>query len=55
MFAYRLTDGTQVWIRPITPDDKWRLQDGLKRLSLETVRRRFHAAKPRFSSPSCAT
>ena len=50
MFAYRLSDGTQVWIRPISPDDKWRLQDGLKRLSLETVRRRFLAAKPRFSS-----
>lgn len=50
MLIHRLTDGQQVFIRRITPDDKWRLQEGLKQLSLETVRRRFLAAKPSFSS-----
>jgi len=50
MILHRLSNGQQVWIRPISPDDKWRLQEGLKQLSLETVRRRFLAAKPRFSS-----
>ena len=50
MLVHRLSDGQQVVIRPISPDDKWRLQEGLKRLSLETVRRRFLAAKPSFSS-----
>jgi acetyltransferase len=37
-------------IRPIRPDDKARLAAGLRRLSEETIRRRFFAAKPRFSS-----
>src|SRR4051794_31133593 len=50
MLVHRLANGQQVLIRPIHPDDKWQLQDGLKRLSLETVHRRFLAAKPRFSS-----
>lgn len=50
MLVHRLSDGSQVVIRPIVADDKWRLQEGLKQLSLETVRRRFLAAKPRFSS-----
>ncbi len=49
MLAHRLSDGQQVVIRPIAPDDKDRLQAGLRELSLETVRRRFLAAKPRFS------
>ena len=50
MLVHRLPTGQQVLIRPIRPDDKWQLQEGLKRLSLETVHRRFLAAKPRFSS-----
>jgi GNAT superfamily N-acetyltransferase len=50
MVTHRLANGQQVVIRPIAPDDKWRLQEGLKQLSLDTVRRRFLAAKPRFSS-----
>lgn len=37
-------------IRPIEPGDKARLAAGLRRLSDETIRRRFLAAKPRFSS-----
>lgn len=36
-------------IRPIQPDDAPRLEQGLKRLSDETIRRRFLAAKPRFT------
>ncbi len=50
MLTHRLADGRQVVVRPIGPDDKWRLQEGLRRLSLETVRRRFLAARPRFSA-----
>jgi GNAT superfamily N-acetyltransferase len=50
MLVHRLANGRQVFIRPISPEDKWRLQEGLRQLSLETVRRRFLAAKPRFSS-----
>ncbi len=45
-----LRDGTRVVVRPIEPGDKARLADGLRRLSDETIRRRFLAAKPRFSS-----
>jgi RimJ/RimL family protein N-acetyltransferase len=44
-----LRHGTQVRIRPVRPGDKPRLQRGLRRLSPETVRRRFLAAKPAFS------
>ncbi|HVL97064.1 MAG TPA: GNAT family N-acetyltransferase [Solirubrobacteraceae bacterium] len=47
---YRLSDGTQVWIRPIRPDDKAELQYGLKRLSMDTIHKRFLSAKPRLSS-----
>ena len=45
----RLSDGTRVLIRPIAAGDKARLERGLARLSAETIRRRFLAAKPRFS------
>jgi RimJ/RimL family protein N-acetyltransferase len=44
-----LRHGTQVRIRAVQPGDKPRLQRGLRRLSPETVRRRFLAAKPVFS------
>ena len=50
MIFHRLANGQQVFIRPIRPEDKEQLQEGLKQLSLETVHRRFLAAKPRFSS-----
>lgn len=45
----RLRNGTQVLIRPIEPGDKQRLEVGLSRLSEETIRKRFLAAKPRFT------
>ena len=46
---HRLTDGTRILIRPIQGGDKERLEVGLQRLSAETIRKRFLAAKPRFS------
>src|ERR687896_808434 len=42
--------GPRVLIRPIEPGDKAKLAAGLRRLSGETIRRRFLAAKPRFTS-----
>jgi RimJ/RimL family protein N-acetyltransferase len=45
-----LRNGTQVRVRPIRAGDKLMLEDGLARLSAETVRRRFMAAKPRLSA-----
>jgi RimJ/RimL family protein N-acetyltransferase len=45
-----LPDGSRIRVRPIRPRDKALLADGLQRLSEETIRRRFLAAKPRFSA-----
>jgi protein lysine acetyltransferase len=50
MHAYRLSNGQQVWIRPIEPGDAWRIQAGLRYLSAETIQRRFLGAKPRFTA-----
>ena len=47
---HTLLDGTRVLLRPIEPGDKQRLSLALGRLSRETIRRRFFAAKPRFTS-----
>lgn len=47
---HSLKDGTRVLVRPIEPSDKDRLRVALGRLSQEAIRRRFLAAKPRFSS-----
>jgi RimJ/RimL family protein N-acetyltransferase len=44
-----LSDGTAVTVRPITADDKPELQNGLHRLSEESVQRRFLAPKVRFT------
>ena len=41
----------QYRIRPIAPDDKELLARGLSQLSLESIRKRFLAAKPRFTAP----
>jgi GNAT superfamily N-acetyltransferase len=49
MLLHRLPTGEKFWIRPIRPTDKAELSDGLKRLSLETVHKRFLAAKPALS------
>ena len=45
----RLPDGAPILIRPIRPDDKWMLEDGLRRLSDESVQRRFLTPKRSFS------
>jgi RimJ/RimL family protein N-acetyltransferase len=45
----RLPDGAPVVIRPIRPDDKGMLSDGLRRLSLQSVQRRFLTPKRSFS------
>ena len=46
----RLSDGTRVRIRPVEPEDAPRLETALARLSAESIRRRFLAAKPALSS-----
>ena len=45
-----LPDGTELILRPIEPGDKARLSAALGRLSAETIRRRFFAAKQRLTS-----
>jgi RimJ/RimL family protein N-acetyltransferase len=45
----RMDDGRRVFVRPIAPGDKALLQDGLQRLSPESVRRRFLGAKTQLS------
>lgn len=44
-----LDDGRRAFVRSITPADKALLQDGLQRLSPESVRRRFLGAKTQLS------
>ena len=50
MSFHTLPDGTRILLRPIEAGDKARLTVALGRLSQETIRRRFLAAKPRFSA-----
>ena len=45
----RLRNGTPILIRPIRPDDKRLLEDGLRNLSETSIQRRFLAPKTRFS------
>ena len=47
--VFELEGGERVLIRPIEPGDKERLVNGLRQLSEESIRKRFLAAKPRFS------
>ncbi|HWH45822.1 MAG TPA: GNAT family N-acetyltransferase [Thermoleophilaceae bacterium] len=49
MPTFPLADGSEVRIRPIRPDDKQLLSDGLAHLSPETVYRRFLSPKPSFT------
>ena len=48
--SHTLPDGSRFILRPIEPGDKGRLSLALARLSRETIRRRFFAAKPRFTT-----
>jgi RimJ/RimL family protein N-acetyltransferase len=45
----RLPDGALILVRPIRPDDKGMLEDGLRHLSDESVQRRFLTLKRSFS------
>jgi GNAT superfamily N-acetyltransferase len=47
---YRLPSGSRVLVRPIAADDKNKLARGLRQLSDESIRKRFLASKPRFTS-----
>ena len=47
---HSLPDGTRILLRPIEAADKTRISAALGRLSQETIRRRFLAAKPTFST-----
>ena len=49
-----LPDGTPVLLRPIRPDDKARLSDGLRHLSPASVHRRFLSPKTRFDARGAA-
>jgi GNAT superfamily N-acetyltransferase len=46
---YTLPSGSRVLVRPIAADDKDKLERGLRQLSDESIRKRFLAAKPRFT------
>ena len=48
--VFTLARGTTVLIRPIEPGDKEKLAAGLRQLSEESIRKRFLAAKPRFTA-----
>jgi RimJ/RimL family protein N-acetyltransferase len=48
--VFELDRGTRVDIRRIEPGDKEKLVTGLRQLSDESIRKRFLAAKPRFTS-----
>jgi GNAT superfamily N-acetyltransferase len=45
-----LRDGSQIGIRPIEPDDREAIAEGLRRLSPESRYRRFFAAVPELSA-----
>ena len=47
---YTLPSGSRVQVRPIAADDKDKLARGLRQLSDESIRKRFLASKPRFTS-----
>jgi RimJ/RimL family protein N-acetyltransferase len=48
--VFTLDRGARVLIRPIEPGDKEKLANGLRQLSDESIRKRFLAAKPRFTA-----
>jgi RimJ/RimL family protein N-acetyltransferase len=47
---FQLEGGERVLVRPIEAGDKHRLVNGLRQLSMESIRKRFLAAKPRFTT-----
>jgi GNAT superfamily N-acetyltransferase len=49
-----LRDGTRALLRPVESDDKWRLTEGLARLSPQSRYLRFHANLESFSAEQLA-
>jgi GNAT superfamily N-acetyltransferase len=49
-----LRDGSKALVRPIRPEDKWRLAEGLKLLSTRTKYLRFHADIDEFTDEQLA-
>jgi protein lysine acetyltransferase len=47
--SVKLSDGTELLIRPISPSDKAQLAAGMKKLSERTIHRRFLGPKPGLS------
>jgi RimJ/RimL family protein N-acetyltransferase len=52
--AVTLRDGSRALLRPIRPDDKWRIAEGLKLLSPRSRYLRFHADIESFSDEQLA-
>ena len=50
----RLRDGTRMWVRPIRPTDRTRIEEGLQLLSPRSRYLRFHSAVQRLSSSQLA-
>lgn len=46
---FKLRDGTPVWLRPVVPEDRERIQNGMARLSSESRYFRFFTTSPRLS------
>lgn len=46
----RLPDGLEIAVRPIRPDDKPLLAEGIRRQSAQTIERRFMSPKPRLTA-----
>jgi RimJ/RimL family protein N-acetyltransferase len=49
-----LRDGSQALVRPIRPEDRWRLAEGLKQLSPRSRYLRFHADLEEFTDDQLA-
>ena len=46
----RLPDGLEIAVRPIRPDDKPLLAEGIRHQSAQTIERRFMSPKPRLTA-----
>jgi hypothetical protein len=50
----KLRDDTPIVVRPILPEDKWRLQDGMSRMSEASRFRRFMSSMERLTTSQLA-
>ncbi len=48
---FELGDGRSVWIRPVRPDDKARIQEGFGRMSVRNRYLRFFSGIPELTAP----